>query len=132
VADLQQLITICGNDYSGVNLWTNGNSLWMGPSNITDLLNNWIYEMHQYFDVKMEGLYECVMTQTISSLFSATTNWACANRVYVSPPQNTVVVIPHHCPFSCSHAMFLQFQPIVRYSWVSSASMTQTNACPCW
>jgi hypothetical protein len=37
----QQLITISGNDYSSVSGWVGTNSLWMGPSNITDPLNNW-------------------------------------------------------------------------------------------
>jgi hypothetical protein len=44
------LITISGNDYSAVYSWVGTNSQWMGPANITDPLNNWVYEMHQYFD----------------------------------------------------------------------------------
>jgi hypothetical protein len=79
----QQLVTISGNDYSGVRTWGSGNSKWMGPSNITDPLNNWIYEMHQYFDSNFGGSGVCDPTHDINNIFDAPTAWARANGGYV-------------------------------------------------
>ena len=39
----QQPVTISGSDYSAVSSWVGTNSLWLGPGNITDPLNNFMY-----------------------------------------------------------------------------------------
>lgn len=81
-AGATQLITISGNDYSSVSGWVGTNSVWMGPSNITDPLNNWMYEMHQYFD-NQGGSTVCVPTWDVEGNFAATTTWARNNGVKI-------------------------------------------------
>jgi hypothetical protein len=76
------LITISGNDFSAVYSWVGTNSLWMGPANISDPLNNYIYEMHQYFDGE-GGNTVCNPDYVIEDLFGSVTEWARSNGVCV-------------------------------------------------
>jgi endoglucanase len=45
-AGANQLVTLCGNDFSAVSTWVGTNSEWMGPANITDPQNNWYCRRH--------------------------------------------------------------------------------------
>jgi hypothetical protein len=81
----QQLITISGNLWSSAESWMGSNSDWMGPSNISDPLNNWCYEMHQYFD-GAGGTTVCQPTWSISGKLGPVTTWARTNKAYLSLP----------------------------------------------
>lgn len=80
----QQLINVFGTDYSDVSSWTTGgNSEAFHPSNITDPENNWIFEMHQYFDPNYQGTGDCLPNFSVENVFAPATNWARANKAYV-------------------------------------------------
>jgi len=72
------LITVAGNDWTGVHSWTNGNSAVMG--NITDPLNNWMYEMHQYFDDNYSGTSACDPSSNVNNIFGPATAWLRSNH----------------------------------------------------
>jgi len=66
-------ITVPGNDWTGVHSWLDGSSAVMG--NITDPLNNFGYEMHQYFDNNFSGLGSCVTSFDPVAIFAPATAW---------------------------------------------------------
>jgi hypothetical protein len=53
----------------------------MGPGNITDPLNNYMYEMHQFFDGQ-GGQTVCQPSTNVTALFAGVTQWARSRGVY--------------------------------------------------
>lgn len=67
------LITVLGNDWTGVHSWMDGNAAAMAP--ITDPLNNFMFEMHQYFDNNYSGNGACVASFDPAAIFGPATAW---------------------------------------------------------
>jgi hypothetical protein len=118
------------------------NSLWLGPGNITDPLNNFMYakphhyqlaanmkfnlsptsryEMHQFFDGQ-GGTTVCQPDINVDALFGGVTQWARSLGVY-APSHHHIIV----------HSVSCLMQLLaVRCSWVRSASTTRIYACRC-
>jgi len=72
-AGATQYITVCGNSYSGVASWGSSNDDYM--VNITDPLNHFMFEMHQYFDTYSTGARPCDPTFNVASKFRVATAW---------------------------------------------------------
>lgn len=67
------LVLVPGNDWTGVHSWLAGSSAVMG--NIVDPLNNFMFEMHQYFDDNFSGNGNCVPTFDPAAVFGPATAW---------------------------------------------------------
>jgi len=79
------LITVPGNGYTGAWSWTPANA-WYGTANsialagITDPMNNFIFEVHQYLDGDSSGTNAACTSNNIGSQrIMAFTNWARQN-----------------------------------------------------
>eukprot|EP00038_Savillea_parva_P004351 m.136732 g.136732 ORF g.136732 m.136732 type:complete len:398 (+) comp11443_c0_seq4:209-1402(+) len=73
----KNIITICGNGYSGVHSWFDGgnesNATIMGG--VVDPDDNYMYEMHQYLDKDSSGSHpNCTLTNA-STVMSPVTAW---------------------------------------------------------
>jgi endoglucanase len=69
-----QLITVPGNDWTGAHSWVSGGSAAVMAA-ITDPLNNFMFEMHQYFDNNYSGNGACNVDFDPSVVFADATNW---------------------------------------------------------
>jgi hypothetical protein len=67
------------------------NSQWMGPANITDPLNNYMYEMHQFFDGQ-GGQTVCKPNLDVAAVFGGVTQWARSLGAYV-PTLHVVITV---------------------------------------
>lgn len=67
------LITVPGNDWTGAHSWMAGDATSM--ANITDPLNNFMFEMHQYFDNNFSGNGACNTSFDPSQVFAPATAW---------------------------------------------------------
>ena len=80
-AGANQLITVAGNDWTGAHDWVPDNSGVM--MQIRDPLNNFIYEMHQYFDYDYSGTHPCNTQFNTTAIMQPATNWLRKNNRYV-------------------------------------------------
>lgn len=82
-----QLILVPGTRWSGMHSWLKGgeNSNASALVNIKDPLDNYAYEMHQYFDADSSGThhgldYKCITPKQVRAKFKHTTNWLKKNN----------------------------------------------------
>jgi len=80
-AGATNLITVAGDDWTGAHSWMDGNNQYM--LNITDPLNNWMYEMHQYFDDNFSGTGPCNPEFNVTANFGPVTKWLRENNKVV-------------------------------------------------
>lgn len=86
-AGAKQLILVPGTKWSGMHSWLSGgaNSNAQALIDLVDPLDNFAFEMHQYFDKDFSGTHhsfgdECVSEKKIISIFKATTKWLADNN----------------------------------------------------
>ncbi len=86
-AGADQLILVPGTRWSGMHSWLNGgdDSNANALVDIQDPLDNYAYEMHQYFDKDSSGThhdldYKCISPEQVRSKFSRATNWLKQNN----------------------------------------------------
>ncbi|WP_308368134.1 MULTISPECIES: glycoside hydrolase family 5 protein [unclassified Microbulbifer] len=78
------LITVPGNAWTGAHSW---NHTWYGTANATALLdfvdpgNNFVVEVHQYFDSDFSGTSEQCVVPDASEVLSDFTSWLAANNL---------------------------------------------------
>jgi endoglucanase len=65
-------ITVPGNDWTGAHSWMNSAPYMNGT---IDPLNNFMFEMHQYFDENFSGNGACVSTFDPETIFGPATAW---------------------------------------------------------
>lgn len=79
-----QLILIPGTSWTGMHSWFYTRAAGSNASamlNIKDPMNNYAYEMHQYFDSDYSGMHsECVDSKRFVSQFNKTSEWLRANQ----------------------------------------------------
>jgi len=79
-----QLILVPGTNWSNMQNWLNssgGLSNAQALVNISDPIDNYAYEMHQYFDQDSSGTHqECIASDKIIAKFETTTKWLKANN----------------------------------------------------
>lgn len=83
----EQLILVPGTRWSGMHSWLSGgqNSNANALADIQDPINNYAYEMHQYFDLDSSGThhgldYKCISQVQVKASFDRTTNWLKQHR----------------------------------------------------
>lgn len=81
-AGAEQLILVPGTRWSGMHSWLKGgeNSNASALLNLLDPLDNYAYEMHQYFDYDSSGTHnnleqKCIKSSKIIAKFERTTKW---------------------------------------------------------
>ncbi len=82
-AGADQLILVPGTRWSGMHSWLNGGdgSNANALLNIEDPLDNYAYEMHQYFDKDYSGMHKtCIASEKIIKKFIKTTAWLKENN----------------------------------------------------
>eukprot|EP00041_Stephanoeca_diplocostata_P012587 m.210680 g.210680 ORF g.210680 m.210680 type:complete len:381 (-) comp19015_c0_seq2:121-1263(-) len=76
-AGARNIVTVCGNGYSGAHAWTAGgassNAAVMGG--IVDSADNFVYEMHQYLDADSSGSHSNCTLLNASTAMLAATDW---------------------------------------------------------
>eukprot|EP01119_Soliformovum_irregulare_P009895 TRINITY_DN2381_c0_g1_i1.p1 TRINITY_DN2381_c0_g1~~TRINITY_DN2381_c0_g1_i1.p1 ORF type:complete len:329 (-),score=51.89 TRINITY_DN2381_c0_g1_i1:163-1095(-) len=74
----KNLITVAGDSWTGVHSWMQVNAAAMIA--ITDPANNFMYEMHQYFDNNFSGTGPCDPNFNVTAIFDPVTNWLRQNQ----------------------------------------------------
>lgn len=78
------LITVPGNAWTGAHSWT---QTWYGTANASALLNfvdpgnNFVVEVHQYFDSQYSGTEQTCVVANASQVLSEFTSWLAANNL---------------------------------------------------